>query len=191
MNPCVRVTAQLGAMLLLVSGLSCVLPAPVAIESEINNHPFIAIESTRPPLAAVELNLNCFSCTFSIQVEDPDLGDELSYRWFLDFDSDTGTEGLNCDGTIQAPSLTFADREPVTCELNLAQRFPDPSDDGSFHTLEAWVSDRPPEPNANVRIRRGFPEDANIVQRQWTVVVRSSGVGCTVPQQMSCRASPQ
>ncbi|MCC6810411.1 MAG: hypothetical protein IT381_23470 [Deltaproteobacteria bacterium] len=174
------------ALVALVMGAACILPPPVAVEEQINNEPFVVNETAKPQKAFVELNLNCETCTFSLQIEDPDITDTLFYRWFFDYDTLPASDGF-CSNKVQPPANPNADRTLVTCDVPLNSRFQDAKDDGSIHTLETWIADREFLPEG-LPTGRALPDDAHVAVKQWTVRIRRRGIGCDDLEQLSCKS---
>ncbi len=164
-----------GALAALIAG-ACILPPPVAVEDQPNQEPVINIAATSPAEARITLNLLCASCTFRLQVDDPDLGDTLYARWFLDYDLGGDGSGRleECPQDFNPPTTPGAARDPITCEFRV-DRFP-ATDTGGAHALEAWISDRPF--NNNDPLGRSTPTAANVTVRQWMVTLQRRGLTC-------------
>jgi hypothetical protein len=160
--------------------VACLLPPPVAVETQVNQSPYVVNESAKPQKAFVELNLNCATCTFSVEVKDPDAGDSLYARWFFDYDTAPFT--IPCGGKVPAPDDANAERTPASCDVPINTHFP-PDFDGTTHTLEAWVSDRDFTDGG-----RSLADDAFVAVKQWTVRVHRRGVGCDDLEQLGCKA---
>jgi hypothetical protein len=155
----------------------CVLPPLVAEEDAGNRAPVIDVNASRPSTSLVELNLNCDSCTFSVQVDDEDR-DTLYFRWFWDFDTDPTT--ARCNDSVVAP-VNGARRDPIVCAYDVIRH--SDSTDGSYHTMEVWVSDREFTGGLGDRSIR---DGANVVVRQWTVSLRKRGVDCPTVENITC-----
>jgi hypothetical protein len=169
------------SLLCLRAGLGCILPPPVAVEEQVNNEPFVVNETAKPQKAFVELNLNCKTCTFSVRVEDPD-NETLFARWFLDFDTEPFV--IQCGGSIAPAADVNAERQAAFCDIPLDERFRGTEDDGSVHTLEAWIADRD-----FVGGGRELPSDAFVAVKQWTVRVKRRGIGCDDLEQLGCKSA--
>ena len=123
----------------------CLLPPPLEEEVELSNQaPRIVVESLIPHPASgpVLMNANCSSYSFRASITDPDIGDTLHWRVFLDYHRDTD----RLDSTVSKVEVDPNNRSSgqsiiFTVDPNDEKFFYDVSTDG-VHTVELLVSDR-------------------------------------------------
>jgi hypothetical protein len=174
------------ALLALLALSGCILPPPVAVQESVNHEPFIVDEAARPQKAFVEVNFNCAVCVFSVQVEDPDLGDRLFFRWFYDYEAQPDAAPF-CVTSLAPPNDPNAPRDLVSCDVSINEPPRGNPDDDTIHTLEVWISDRDFVVTDELPRNRVVPEEAKIARKQWTVRWKRRGIGCVDVEQLSCR----
>ena len=160
---------------LLVAAMAggCILPPPVSIEQGTNQRPIVLTEQVKPAAASVDLNLNCSRCTFTLQTDDPDQTDTVSTRWFLDYDDGN----IDPIGFFDAPPAGGSFRSPINYPLDLQQRFPRQSDEGTTHTLDVVLSDRG-FADSGQPLNRSVPAGAGVSTFRWTVKLERRGTRC-------------
>jgi hypothetical protein len=127
---------------LLVLAAGCILPPPVGLDNSTNQPPYVIAGESKPPTAAVEINLACSVCTFQVAAEDPDVGDTLTTLWFWDYDSGQPLQGpdVTIPPTVNGAARSLASY-PVRQLTQLATELSSVTS-GNVHTLQVIVSDR-------------------------------------------------
>lgn len=164
-----------GALLQAITG-ACLLPPPVSIEQGVNGRPFVLTEQVKPPQASVELNLNCQTCKFTIQADDPDAGDTIHSRWFWDYDQ--GDPNTAIRSQSEMPPATGVLRVPNDYTFDPRLVFSSEAFINTTHTLEVVLSDRQFLPDQATPINRAPPEGAGITSYRWTVKLVRRGTRC-------------
>jgi hypothetical protein len=155
---------------------SCLLPPPTTVAGSTNQRPFVLVEQSQPAQASVDLNLNCVSCTFSLQEDDPDAEDRIYTKWLVSFSG--RTDNLCGDHhEIPPPAAHNALRNADQCTFSLPETFPSAAEDGTTHTIEVVITDRPFTDQGAVN-RFGIASDAQYTVFRWTVNLVRRGTRC-------------
>ena len=156
----------------------CLLPPPLEEEVEITNQaPRIVVESLIPHPASgpILMNANCSSYSFRASITDPDIGDVLHWRVFLDYHRDTDRLDSNVS-KVEVDPNSLSSGQPIlfTVDPSDEKFFYDVNTDG-VHTVELLVSDRPFYQEAVFPEGRSLTtDDALIDSFVWPVFIESS-----------------
>lgn len=176
------------AILLQVGTQACLLPPPVSVEQSQNQRPFVLTEQVKPTQAAVELNLNCDVCKFTLQADDPDEGDAIYTRWFWDYDQSEANRSVVAQNTLNPTGAAL--RLPDEYAFRPAGMFPSEADNGTTHTLDVLLSDRPYVQDATATpVNRATEVGAGVAVFRWTVRVVRRGTRCEDVQNI-CSNTP-
>ncbi|MBI3074177.1 MAG: hypothetical protein HYY84_18880 [Deltaproteobacteria bacterium] len=151
--------------------MSCAVPAPIdGPADETAASPRIVWTTVDPPVGLVSINQSATSTEFRIiQVDDPNVADKLTIRFFVDYHRDT---------TIQREFTLLADPGSTTPTIRTGVIFSAPTalfgsnPTASAHLVEAIVSDRGfSDTGQTTNINRNVPSDARTDYIAWTVQV--------------------
>lgn len=97
-----RLAVALLCLAFTMASVACVLPQDDIVLPELprkrNSPPRILLNTVTPQVkATLDLGINCKRIGFSVNVEDPDVGDLIRNRWFVDPNEQHTTQGF--DGT--------------------------------------------------------------------------------------------
>jgi hypothetical protein len=169
-----------------LSGGCLLVSDPAYLDAFPNRPPRLIEESAQPARRVTVPALPGCSITFRIQAEDPDLGDTLVARWYIDYDPQTNPSPFSESELGYAESVGNAPRQRVPATLTIrldAANNPLPRGD---HVVEVLVTDgtlvnRVPAPRPPIgTFPDGGPiEDVSyVVSYAWMVTVTNEGTAC-------------
>ena len=161
--------------LMLLAG--CLIPPPLEEEIEITNQaPRIIVDSIvpHPATGPVLMNANCSLYSFRANITDPDAGDTLYWRVFLDYHRDTNRlDGPVYETGLDPNNLSSGQSIQFDVDPNHEKFFYDTSTDG-IHTVELLVSDSPFYREAFFPEGRSLISDEALVDSfVWPVLISS------------------
>lgn len=140
---------------LLTIGLAgCLIPYPIEERPIEINYPPFYVEGTISPtpdeIHEFDPRVDLDGVLFRVALDDPNLNDQLEYRWFIDYNRDTGAP-------IQADSLSPGESGAIAYPFQPCLL---PRTGGeTIHRIDLFVADRPflqtPGPPVNQRVADG------------------------------------
>ena len=139
MAPCISRIA------LLTTCLSCVVPAPVDEEvGLVNRPPRIIVDRHYPLITEGPVKLDPCGQDFEAVITDPDLGDTIYYRTFINYHRMTDNEKKDISGVQPVEISTVDEAKNVVFFINPKDdAFQFQAPDSNIHTVELFLSDRP------------------------------------------------
>ena len=140
-----RATALLMQITISISGIACVVPAPVDEDvGLVNRPPRIIVDRHYPLITEGPVKLDPCGQNFEAVITDPDIGDTVYYRTFVNYHRMTDDEKKDLS-EVQPVEISTVD------ETKTVVFFVDPADDAfqfqapdsNIHTVELFLSDRP------------------------------------------------
>lgn len=161
-------------------GAGCLVPQDDHVLQDLpqTNHPPRIVEDlVSPQSRIINTDTACPDLQFSAPVEDPDLGDMLTVRWYLSDFANTTPQQIRED-SISNPTGQAVRKDPAALTINL-QSTSSPLPPG-VHVLELLVSDgtlinRVPQPR-DVPLDGGVGILTYVTTYAWVVNVTNTGL---------------
>lgn len=139
----------------------CLIPFPIEEEPvEVNEPPFVDVRTVSPVQGLLDYDREADGAEVAFEVgsvDDPNAGDVLFYRWFVEFDPDGG-------GRVFQGVLRPAERGAIDFQYDPCQQ---PREGGeTLQKVELIVSDRA---FLDGSIGQAVPEDAGVAHLIWFV----------------------
>ena len=187
MDMCIRTLGWFVGVSLLLS--SCLLPPPMQGETYSDNHPpRVLIDSLvpHPTTGPLKLSANCPPHQFHAIVTDPDQGDAIYWRVFIDYHRDD--EPLQTEvRTLEFDPAQQEQRQSLNFDIDPRdERFDKGGGVNATHTVELLISDRPFNNQGVFPVGRSVDAEEGFLDSSvWPVPLEASNDDC--PDESQCR----